>query len=104
MLGTLDLARNRLYHTRDSDLKELFRPLIHLLYLDIRENQLDITPLPGDTFDALTNLEELILSGNNLQKLDKGLFRNLKNLTYLNLSYNNITSLENGLFQNLQKT
>ncbi len=64
-------------------------------------NQLQIDKISANTFEGLTSLEELDLSGNLIESIDEETFKNLSSLKILNLSRNKINSLINNAFQSL---
>eukprot|EP00439_Symbiodinium_sp_Y106_P000589 s4749_g1.t1 len=67
---------------------------------DASRNRLVLTN--STPFDALTELEVLDLSDNELSDLPPGLFRNLQKLTALSLAENALKVLPPGTFQGLQ--
>ena len=60
-----------------------------------------ITALQKDDFSGLSNLDELLLSGNRLTSLPPGIFRGLHSLTTLWLSSNSLLRLPEEIFTGL---
>ncbi|KAG7477144.1 hypothetical protein MATL_G00091040 [Megalops atlanticus] len=67
------------------------------LYLD---NNI-MTVLPGHTFNSLSRLKILSVSGNNISRVEPRAFAGLGRLKKLDLSHNAIRSLAPGVFANL---
>lgn len=61
--------------------KEIFKYLVNLQTLDLKDNRL--THLPEEIFDNLINLEDLYLYSNPLSKPPRSLFKNLTKLKVL---------------------
>ncbi|XP_034257725.1 TLR4 interactor with leucine rich repeats [Pantherophis guttatus] len=72
--------------------RNAFAGLGKLRFLDLSGNQQNLLRHP-DTFRSLRLLSTLLLSGNDMQQLGKGLFQHLSNLARLSLSGNRLTWL-----------
>ena len=97
-LNQLDLSNNRF----NSIFKKDLLYLTSLKTLNLENNF--ISSIENNSFDSLTNLETLSLALNNITNLNQdGIFKNLLNLNELNLSRNSIEILNKNLFQNLNK-
>ncbi|XP_055594339.1 uncharacterized protein LOC129737535 isoform X2 [Uranotaenia lowii] len=97
-LQVLDLSNNRIGEIRGHELMHVHQQNLHKLYI----KNSTIESLHRDAFRNLTILIELDLQGNNLKRLDPGLFDDLKKIRVINLNQNQIERIENNLFQNLK--
>ncbi|KAF7237706.1 TLR4 interactor with leucine rich repeats [Varanus komodoensis] len=80
--------------------RNAFAGLGKLRFLDLSGNQQDLLRHP-DTFRPMRLLNTLLLSGNNLQQLGKGLFQHLSSLAKLSLSGNRLAVLAPEAFAGL---
>ncbi|XP_048367285.1 TLR4 interactor with leucine rich repeats [Sphaerodactylus townsendi] len=93
----LHLEANRIHWLS----RNAFAGLGKLRFLDLSGNQQSSLRHP-DTFRPMRLLSTLLLSGNNLQQLAKGLFQHLSNLTKLSLSGNRLAWLAPEAFTGLE--
>jgi Leucine-rich repeat (LRR) protein len=63
----------------------------------------NLTHLTSDTFAGLDKLENVDLSDNEINSMDKNVFVTLQNLKIVNMSHNALTELEEGMFANKNK-
>lgn len=80
--------------------RNAFAGLGKLRFLDLSANQQSLLRHP-DTFRPLRLLSTLLLSGNNIQQLGKGLFQYLPNLAKLSLNGNRLAWLSPEAFRGL---
>lgn len=96
-IGLENLERLTLKENGFSELPEdLFSDLTNLIYLDLKSNKLNLNP---KIFAKLKNLEFLELGYNNIQILEKGVFKNQNKLKLLNLWSNNLKNLTKESFE-----
>lgn len=91
----LDLSNARIFALRNS----VFRHMPDLEEISLSANS--INQIERDAFNGLDNLRMLILSHNLLDKIDSGTFKNVQSLETLDLSNNNIRILGSESFQGL---
>ncbi|XP_039300523.1 protein toll [Nilaparvata lugens] len=75
---------------------DLFQDVTNVSWLNIRGNF--ITDLPKDVFRSLTKLQVLELGNNKLKNLEPGVFNNLTRLRLLNLWSNQLTDISRAVF------
>ena len=71
---------------------EAFSNLTNLVDLKLNDNLIE--KIDHGTFSALTHLQTLNLSKNKIESLEENIFSNLNNLTNLDLSYNQLSKLK----------
>lgn len=91
----LDLSNARIFALRNS----VFRHMPDLEEISLSANS--INQIERDAFNGLDNLRKLNLSHNLLDKIDSGTFKNVQSLETLDLSNNNIRILGSESFQGL---
>ncbi len=99
-----DLAGLRIWlRLRGNDLttlpEDVFEGLSNLGYLDLSSNM--ITTLPEDLFDGLSSLTRLELTNNDLTTLSEDVFEGLSSLRTLHLANNDLTVLPEDVFEGL---
>ena len=117
-LSSLDLSHNQIKEIltlNGLNLKELFLQgnkiskieekafnMPQLMTLNLNFNEL--SELPENVFDGLTNLKNLTLSSNLLESVSKDVFQPLSNLVKLHLDSNGLKQLPEGIayLKNLQ--
>ncbi|XP_076396056.1 uncharacterized protein LOC143263919 [Megachile rotundata] len=77
---------------------DIFADVPHLVILDLRNNNVRLTPR---IFDNTPTLKVLKLSNNSISGIESGIFDPLTKLQTLNFSLNNLTQLESGIFDKL---
>ncbi|KOC59528.1 Protein toll [Habropoda laboriosa] len=77
---------------------DLFADLPNLAWLDLRENNVRLSP---GIFDNVPELEVLELGNNMMEDVELGTFDPLTKLQFLNLWRNKFTKLESGMFHKL---
>ncbi|CAK9795656.1 Protein toll [Anthophora quadrimaculata] len=77
---------------------DLFADLPHLTWLDLRENDVHLSP---GIFDNILDLEVLELGNNMMKNIEPGIFDTLTKLRFLNLWRNKFTKLDSGIFDKL---
>lgn len=97
-LKSVDFSFNNLYFFYSDNLNYAYS----LEYLNLEANF--IKSIDSDAFFSLFYLETLILSQNNLKRLNNSrIFDHLTNVRYINLSLNIIERIEQNTFFNLKK-
>ena len=82
---------------------QVFANQENLQYLDLSGNILTSSEIKPNLFAGLSNLLELDLSQNQLDKLRKKLFWDLESLEKLRISHNKIREIPNRLFKSQSK-
>ena len=104
-LETLEIIDNPFNKTESNKITKLERKMFEgfpkLKLLNISYNQ-ELRIIDYDAFSSLTNLVDLQLIGNSIEKIDNRTFLALSKLESLNLSDNIIESLEETMFSNLK--
>lgn len=87
-LEALDLQHNRLAELPES----LFYKALNLKYLNVSANALDSIPPSSQSEESLSTLQELYLTGNNLNENCGALLVGHQNLRVLHIAYNQLLS------------
>ncbi|XP_066504233.1 PH domain leucine-rich repeat-containing protein phosphatase 2 [Hoplias malabaricus] len=87
-LETLDLQHNRLGELPES----FFYKALNLKYLNVSANALETIPLCSHSEESLSTLQELYLTGNNLNENCVALLVGHQNLRVLHMAYNQLLS------------
>ncbi|XP_017333014.1 PH domain leucine-rich repeat-containing protein phosphatase 2 isoform X1 [Ictalurus punctatus] len=87
-LETLDLQHNKLTELPEN----FFSKALNLKYLNISANALETIPPSSQTEESLSTLQELYLTGNNLNENCAALLVGHQNLRVLHVAYNQLLS------------
>ncbi|KAK3561648.1 hypothetical protein QTP86_012469 [Hemibagrus guttatus] len=87
-LETLDLQHNKLAELPES----FFSKALNLKYLNVSANALETIPPSSQTEESLSTLQELYLTGNNLNENCAALLVGHQNLRVLHMAYNQLLS------------
>ncbi|KAK2854047.1 hypothetical protein Q5P01_006708 [Channa striata] len=87
-LEALDLQHNKLAELPDS----LFYKALNLKYLNVSANSLESIPPSSQSEESLSTLQELYLTGNNLNENCGALLVGHQNLRVLHIAYNQLLS------------
>uniref|UniRef100_A0A669QCJ7 Leucine rich repeat containing 70 n=1 Tax=Phasianus colchicus TaxID=9054 RepID=A0A669QCJ7_PHACC len=108
----VDLPKLCYLHLNNNNIKRLFSDLLSVRYLTLQRNRLNklrylslksvkLKHIAVNGFFGLSNLNQLILSYNDLENINSSTFTSLNSLRYLQLDRNKITSIGDNAFEKM---